>query len=91
MRIMVNPGEVLNPRIDNHRTGRWIVVQGTAKVTVGEKSVMLTEDQSVLIPYGQKYRLENVGQNPLEIIEVQVGSHLREDDIVWLEDGQGSD
>jgi mannose-6-phosphate isomerase-like protein (cupin superfamily) len=52
---------------------------------------MLTEDQSVLIPYGQKYRLENVGQNPLEIIEVQVGSHLREDDIVWLEDGQGSD
>lgn len=90
-RIVVNPGEFFSPRIDKHCTGRWIVVQGMAKVTVGERTVTLKDDESVLIPYGERHGLENVGRNPLEIIEVQVGPYLAEDDIVRLEDRYGRD
>lgn len=79
-RIMVNPGGLLGTRVDDHRTGRWIVVQGTAKVTVGERTVTLKDDESVLIPHGERHGVENVGPSPLEIIEVQVGSHIREDE-----------
>lgn len=86
-RIMINPGELISPKIDDHRTGRWIVVQGTARVTVGERTVTLKDDESVLIPHGERYGLENVGPNPLDIIEVQVGSRLQENDAVWSEDG----
>jgi len=79
-RIVVNPGGLLGTRIDDHCTGRWIVVQGTAKVTVGGRTVTLKDDESVLIPYGERHRVENVGPSHLEIIEVQVGSHIRGDD-----------
>jgi len=90
-RIMVNPGELLNPRVNKHLTGRWIIVQGMAKVTVGERTVTLKDDESVIIPYGERHELENVGRNPLEIIEVQVGRYLAEDDTVRFEDRYESD
>ena len=88
---MVNPGELLNPRVNKHLTGRWIIVQGMAKVTVGERTVTLKDDESVIIPYGERHELENVGRNPLEIIEVQVGRYLAEDDTVRFEDRYESD
>ncbi len=90
-RIVVNPRGLLSPRTNNHRTRRWIVVQGTAKVRVGERTMTLQDDESVLIPHRERYGLANVGPNPLEIIEIQVGWHPREDDVAWLEDGYGSD
>lgn len=87
-RIMVNPGELLSPRVNKHRTGRWIIVRGMAKVTVGERTVTLKDDESVVIPYGERHWVENIGRNHLDIIEVQVGSRLQEeDDVAWSEDG----
>ncbi|OPX98383.1 MAG: Mannose-1-phosphate guanylyltransferase 1 [Syntrophorhabdus sp. PtaB.Bin047] len=88
---MVNPGELLSPQTNDHHTGRWIVVRGMAKVTVGERTVTLKDDESVLIPRGERHGLENVGGNPLEMIEVQVGSHIWEEDVVWSGNGYGSD
>jgi len=88
---MVDPGELLKPRTNKYYAGRWIIVQGTAKVTVGEKTMTLKDDESVLITHGERHGLENVGQNPLEMIEVQIGRHLRESDVGWFEEGQGSD
>ncbi|MBN4053038.1 cupin domain-containing protein, partial [Gammaproteobacteria bacterium AH-315-K14] len=67
----------------------WIVVKGTARVTCGEKEFLLSENQSTFIPIGEKHRLENPGSLPLEIIEVQSGSYLGEDDIVRFEDRYG--
>ncbi len=88
-RITVNPGASLSLQMHHHRAEHWIVVKGTAKVTRGDEAIMLSENQSVYIPLGVTHRLENPGVIPLELIEVQSGSYLGEDDIVRFEDVYG--
>jgi len=88
-RIMVKPGASLSLQMHHHRAEHWVVVSGTAEVTNGEKVIVLGENQSTYIPIGQKHRLANPGKTPLEIIEVQSGSYLGEDDIVRFEDRYG--
>jgi mannose-1-phosphate guanylyltransferase/mannose-6-phosphate isomerase-like protein (cupin superfamily) len=88
-RIMVKPGATLSLQLHHHRAEHWIVVKGTARVTCGEKVTLLTENQSVFIPLGEQHRLENPGRVPLELIEVQSGPYLGEDDIVRFEDKYG--
>ncbi|MDM7948409.1 mannose-1-phosphate guanylyltransferase/mannose-6-phosphate isomerase [Hydrogenophaga sp.] len=88
-RIMVKPGASLSLQMHHHRAEHWIVVSGTAEVTNGDKVIMLTENQSTYIPLGQTHRLHNPGRVPLEIIEVQSGGYLGEDDIVRFEDTYG--
>lgn len=88
-RITVNPGEILSLQMHHHRAEHWIVVSGTASVTRGDETFIVTENQSTYIPIGTKHRLENKGAIPLEMIEVQSGSYLGEDDIVRFEDIYG--
>jgi len=88
-RIMVKPGASLSLQKHHHRAEHWIVVCGTAEVTVGDKVTLITENQSTYIPVGELHRLANPGKVPLEIIEVQSGSYLGEDDIVRYEDTYG--
>jgi mannose-1-phosphate guanylyltransferase / mannose-6-phosphate isomerase len=88
-RIQVKPGASLSLQMHHHRAEHWIVVSGTAEVTVGDKKIMLSENQSTYIPLGEVHRLANPGKLPLEIIEVQSGSYLGEDDIVRFEDHYG--
>ncbi len=88
-RIMVKPGASLSLQKHHHRAEHWIVVTGTAEVTNGDTVILLTENQSTYIPLGQVHRLANPGKVPLEIIEVQSGSYLGEDDIVRFEDSYG--
>lgn len=88
-RIMVKPGASLSLQKHHHRAEHWIVVSGTAEVTNGDQVILLTENQSTYIPVGQVHRLANPGKVPLEIIEVQSGSYLGEDDIVRYEDTYG--
>jgi mannose-1-phosphate guanylyltransferase/mannose-6-phosphate isomerase len=88
-RIMVKPGASLSLQMHHHRAEHWIVVSGTAEITNGDKVLMLSENQSTYIPLGEKHRLANPGKVPLEIIEVQSGSYLGEDDIVRFEDTYG--
>lgn len=88
-RIMVKPGAKLSLQKHHHRCEHWIVVRGTALVTRGDEEVLLSEDQSTYIPLGVVHRLANPGVIPLEIIEVQTGSYLGEDDIVRFEDTYG--
>lgn len=88
-RIVVNPGASLSLQMHYHRAEHWIVVSGTAIVQREDKREVLSENQSVYIPYGCKHRLENPGKIPLELIEVQSGSYLGEDDIVRFEDTYG--
>lgn len=88
-RITVKAGEKLSVQMHHHRAEHWIVVSGTAKVGVDDKEVLLTENQSIYIPLGAVHYLENPGKIPLELIEVQVGSYLGEDDIVRFEDRYG--
>lgn len=85
-RIAVKPGASLSLQMHHHRAEHWIVVQGTARVTRGEEVFLLSENQSTYIPLGATHRLENPGTIPLEIIEVQSGPYLGEDDIVRFED-----
>ena len=85
-RILVKPGASLSLQMHHHRAEHWIVVSGTAEVTNGTAVTLLTENQSTYIPLGQTHRLRNPGKVPLEIIEVQSGSYLGEDDIVRFED-----
>lgn len=85
-RITVKPGASLSLQLHHHRAEHWIVVKGTARVTRGDDVFMLTENESTFIPLGTKHRLENPGAIPLEMIEVQSGSYLGEDDIVRFED-----
>jgi mannose-1-phosphate guanylyltransferase/mannose-6-phosphate isomerase len=85
-RIQVKPGESLSLQMHHHRAEHWIVVKGIAEVTNGEKVIRLKENESTYIPQGEKHRLSNPGTEPLEIIEVQSGSYLGEDDIVRFED-----
>lgn len=88
-RILVNPGASLSLQKHHHRAEHWIVVSGTAEVTCGDKTLLLTENQSTYIPLGEVHRLANPGKVPLEIIEVQSGAYLGEDDIVRFEDTYG--
>ncbi|XPV75564.1 MAG: mannose-1-phosphate guanylyltransferase/mannose-6-phosphate isomerase [Desulfovibrio sp.] len=88
-RITVKPGQVLSLQKHHHRAEHWVVVSGTAKITNGDKELLLTEDQSTYIPVGEVHRLENPGCIPLELIEIQTGSYLGEDDIVRFEDVYG--
>jgi len=85
-RIVVNPGAQLSLQMHHHRAEHWVVVSGTALVTNGEEQFLVTENQSTFIPLGVNHRLENPGSIPLELIEVQSGSYLGEDDIVRFED-----
>ena len=85
-RIVVNPGASLSLQMHHHRAEHWIVVKGTARVTRGDDVFLLSENQSTYIPLGEKHRLENPGTIPLEIVEVQSGAYLGEDDIVRFED-----
>lgn len=88
-RITVNPGASLSLQKHNHRAEHWIVVKGTARVTRGDETFLLTENQSTYIPIGELHRLENPGKIPLELIEVQSGSYLGEDDIERFDDRYG--
>lgn len=88
-RITVLPGECLSLQLHYHRAEHWIVVSGTAKVVCGDKETILTENQSTYIPLGVKHSLSNPGKVPLELIEVQSGAYLGEDDIVRFEDRYG--
>jgi mannose-1-phosphate guanylyltransferase len=88
-RITVNPGAKLSVQMHHHRAEHWIIVSGTAKITLDEKTFLLSENQSTYIPIGVVHALENPGKLPLEMIEVQSGSYLGEDDIVRLEDKYG--
>ncbi|WP_246326989.1 mannose-1-phosphate guanylyltransferase/mannose-6-phosphate isomerase [Burkholderia guangdongensis] len=85
-RIVVAPGAALSLQLHYHRAEHWIVVRGTAQVTRGDETFLLTENQSTYVPVGIKHRLENVGRLPLELIEVQCGDYLGEDDIVRFND-----
>jgi mannose-1-phosphate guanylyltransferase/mannose-6-phosphate isomerase len=88
-RITVAPGQKLSVQMHHHRAEHWIVVTGTAKVTIGDRQLLLTENQSTYIPIGVIHALENPGKIPLEMIEVQSGTYLGEDDIVRFEDRYG--
>lgn len=88
-RIVVNPGAALSLQMHHHRAEHWVVVHGTARVTRGEESFLVSENESTYIPLGTRHRLHNPGKVPLEIIEVQSGAYLGEDDIVRFEDTFG--
>lgn len=85
-RLTIRPGEALSLQMHHHRAEHWVVVKGTARVTRGDDTFLLTENQSAYVPVGVEHRLENPGTLPLEVIEVQTGSYLEEDDIVRFED-----
>lgn len=93
-RIVVHPGAALSLQSHHHRSEHWIVVEGTAKVTVDDRIELISENQSIYIPLGAIHRMENPGRLPLTLIEVQTGAYLGEDDIIRYEDmysrGQGS-
>jgi mannose-1-phosphate guanylyltransferase/mannose-6-phosphate isomerase len=88
-RLIVNPGATLSLQMHYHRAEHWVVVSGTARITRGDEVSLLHEDQSTYIPCGTRHRLENPGKIPLELIEVQSGSYLGEDDILRFEDKYG--
>jgi len=88
-RIQVKPGHKLSLQMHYHRAEHWVVVKGTARVSIADKTFILTENQSTYIPIGNTHRLENAGKLPLELIEVQSGGYLGEDDIVRFSDAYG--
>ncbi|MBM7866602.1 mannose-1-phosphate guanylyltransferase/mannose-6-phosphate isomerase [Heliobacterium gestii] len=88
-RITVNPGQILSLQLHYHRSEHWIVISGTAKVTIADEVKMIHENQSVFVPKSTLHRLENPGRIPLQFIEVQTGLYLEEDDIVRYEDVYG--
>jgi mannose-1-phosphate guanylyltransferase/mannose-6-phosphate isomerase len=88
-RIVVDPGQAISLQLHHHRAEHWVVVRGTAEVTCEDRVFMLAEDESTYIPLGHKHRLANPGRIPLELIEVQSGAYLGEDDIVRFEDYYG--
>jgi mannose-1-phosphate guanylyltransferase/mannose-1-phosphate guanylyltransferase/mannose-6-phosphate isomerase len=85
-RIHVHPGAALSLQSHHHRAEHWIVVKGTARVTIGTEVSLLSENQSVYVPLGETHRLENPGKLPVVLIEVQTGSYLGEDDIIRYQD-----
>jgi mannose-1-phosphate guanylyltransferase/mannose-6-phosphate isomerase len=90
-RLVVKPGAQMSLQLHHHRAEHWIVVAGTARITRGEETFLLEENQSTYIPLGTRHRIENPGKIPLHIIEVQSGTYLGEDDIVRFEDRYGRD
>lgn len=88
-RLVVDPGASLSLQMHHHRAEHWVVVRGTARVTLGERVFLLSENESAYIPIGSPHRLENPGKVPFEIIEVQSGAYLGEDDIVRFDDAYG--
>ncbi len=88
-RITVKPGAKLSLQLHHHRAEHWVVVSGTARVRRGDLEYLLTEDQSTYIPIGEAHSLENPGRIPLELIEIQSGSYLGEDDIIRMADIYG--
>jgi mannose-1-phosphate guanylyltransferase/mannose-6-phosphate isomerase len=88
-RLTVKPGAVLSLQMHRHRAEHWVVVKGQARITRGEEVFLLAENESTFIPVGTVHRIENPGSEPLQIIEVQSGSYLGEDDIVRLDDHYG--
>jgi len=85
-RIVVSPGGTLSLQKHLHRAEHWVVVRGTAEVTIGDEVKLLHENESIYVPSGAVHRLVNPGKIPLELVEVQTGSYLGEDDIIRLED-----
>ena len=90
-RLSVKPGAQLSLQMHHHRAEHWVEVKGTARVTCGDQVFNLHENESTYIPMGETHRLENPGNIPLEVIEIQSGSYLGEDDIVRYEDQYGRD
>ena len=88
-RITVNPRAALSLQRHQHRSEHWIIVSGTATITCDDKILTVTKNQSTYIPIGMKHRLENRGKIPLEMVEVQVGDYLEEDDIERFDDDYG--
>lgn len=88
-RVIVKPGEKLSLQLHCHRSEHWVVVKGTGKITRGEEEMILTENESTYIPSNTRHRIENIGKIDLEIVEVQVGSYLGEDDIIRFDDHYG--
>ncbi len=88
-RVVVNPGERLSLQLHHHRSEHWVVVRGTAKVTIGDLEKLVHENESAYIPKSTLHRLENPGKVPLEIIEVQNGEYVGEDDIERIDDAYG--
>lgn len=88
-RIFVNPGASLSLQLHLQRAEHWVVISGTAEVVNGDRHMRLAFDQAAYIPVGQKHRLSNPGTMPLEVIEVQTGPYLGEDDIVRFDDKYG--
>jgi len=88
-RITVNPGSSLSSQMHHHRSEHWIVVRGTARVERDDETFLLAENESTYIPLGARHRLSNPGMVALELIEVQVGTYLGEDDIVRFDDVYG--
>ena len=88
-RIMVKPGQKLSMQMHHHRAEHWVVIAGTARIVNGDQEIFLEENQSTYIPKTHKHRLENPGKIPLQIIEIQTGAYLEEDDIVRFNDVYG--
>jgi mannose-1-phosphate guanylyltransferase / mannose-6-phosphate isomerase len=88
-RILVKPGMRLSPQKHHHRAEHWVVVRGTAEVTRDNETLLLRENESVYLPTGCLRRLANPGRIPVEIVEVQTGAYLEEDDVVCTEDDVG--
>jgi mannose-1-phosphate guanylyltransferase/mannose-6-phosphate isomerase len=88
-RLTIKPGATLSLQMHRHRAEHWVVVKGTARITRGEEVFLLSENESTYIPVGTVHRIENPGTEPLQIIEVQSGGYLGEDDIVRLDDNYG--
>jgi mannose-6-phosphate isomerase-like protein (cupin superfamily) len=88
-RIMVEPGKILSLQLHHHRDEHWVIVKGTATVTVGELVIEKKENEMVFIPRETSHRIANNTNEPMEFIEIQTGDELREDDIVRLEDAYG--
>lgn len=88
-RVTVNPGGKLSTQMHHHRAEHWIILAGTAQVTIGDKTFLLTENQSTFIPIGSIHTLENPGKIPLEILEVRSGSYLGNDDVIRIKDHYG--
>ena len=85
-RICVKPGAALSLQSHNHRSEHWMVVGGTATVTIDNEVTLVTEGQSIYVPLGAKHRMANSGKQPMVLIEVQIGTYLGEDDIIRYED-----
>jgi mannose-1-phosphate guanylyltransferase/mannose-6-phosphate isomerase len=88
-RLSLKPGGILSLQMHHHRAEHWIVVQGTARVTCGDKTFLLSENESTYVPIGATHRIENPGKVALHIVEVRSGTYLGEDDIVRYEDSYG--